>query len=234
VEVTVTISDALDNLNGVIAAFGEAVGIGAIEGVQDVVLPVLKHGETCIKFGDIGNMGEGTESFEALAGFSAVGRSHKLIEFLFEKISLPKIPVKEKHPFYSRFALRLEVLHMRQKEFSAAFEILSLFGQQFLLNTLTNVFKCPCTVANNMETVNNNGSVWEERFGQSSIFLLHICNKVANIRAVRKSSQISVNFLLLESRQNIQYPFFQGISKDALKLAIFGIAPELINGKNFG
>lgn len=44
-EIAIAESCAFYGFDLVVAAFGEAVGIGAVKGVEDVGLPVLQHGQ---------------------------------------------------------------------------------------------------------------------------------------------------------------------------------------------
>ena len=67
-EVAVAVGDALDYFNGIVAAFCETVGVGAIEGVEDVRFPVLQHGKTILEFMNIGSEGKHAESTQALLG----------------------------------------------------------------------------------------------------------------------------------------------------------------------
>ena len=83
-EVTVAVGDALNHLNGIVATLSEPVGVGAIEGVEDVWLPVLQHGETILELGDIGGEGKHTESAQAFLCLQRILGCHEFIELLFE------------------------------------------------------------------------------------------------------------------------------------------------------
>ena len=50
--IAIAVSNALDDLNGIVDALGKAVGVGRIESVEDVGSPVLQHGKAGIEFRD--------------------------------------------------------------------------------------------------------------------------------------------------------------------------------------
>ena len=83
-EVAVAVGDALDHLNGIVAAFRKTIGVGAIEGVEDVWFPVLQHGKTILKFRNISGEGKHTESAQAFLGLHRILGRHERIELFFE------------------------------------------------------------------------------------------------------------------------------------------------------
>jgi hypothetical protein len=47
---------------------------------------------------------------------------------------------------------------------ATAFEVFTLFGQELLLNTFSDILKSPCTVTDDMKTVNDNGALGNRFF----------------------------------------------------------------------
>ena len=94
------------------------------------------------------------------------------------------------------------------------------------------VFNSPCTVANNVETVNYNPCIWKQVFCKRNVLLSHVGNKVRYLLPVGECFKVLVYIAFLVGGKNIKDAFFRRRSQDALKFAILGIASEFIDGKH--
>ena len=186
VEGTVAEGDALNHLDGVVAALGETVGIRTVEGIENVGLPIAQHGEAGVELGNLSGEGKGAKDTETLLCRYGIPGRHELVELLLQQVGLTQITIKHKHTLHSRLAFLREPTHAAEQQLAALFEIASLLRQEPFLYALAYVLQRPCTVANDMEPVDHNCCIWEQGLGQRYVLLLHIRYEILHILSVRE------------------------------------------------
>ena len=87
-EVADTITNTLENLSFVVAAFGKAVGIGDIKSIKNVLAPVVNGSGALVEFRKMGVFGTADPTDEQFFSNLGVGRVHKEKEVVFQAICL--------------------------------------------------------------------------------------------------------------------------------------------------
>ena len=90
-ETAIAESDAFEHFDLVVDPFGEAVGVGAVESVENVGLPVFQHRQAGGILWQIGNERMCAKGAKAFLRLQGAGRIHEVVEYFFEQIRFSQI-----------------------------------------------------------------------------------------------------------------------------------------------
>ena len=121
---------------------------------------------------------------------------------------------------------------MAQEDAAAPFEISPFRRQHVFLDSLPHIFKSPCHIADDMETVDDDRSFREEGTCNIKINTAHIHDEISDIPAVRKALDIIDQGRLRAVREDIQDLMVFWIREDCLEFGAAGIPGELIDGED--
>jgi hypothetical protein len=229
IKAAVSISDALHNFDGVVDAFGKAVGIRAVKSIKNIRLPVFEHCQAGIKFRDVGSKSIHTKLAQTKFGFNRISRSHETVEGFFEQIGLAQIPGEQEHMLHGLLIVVGKILHMGKEQSAASLKVFALFGEQGFLDPFSHVFKSPCRVTNNVKSVYNDCGVSKKCLGDFQVFFIHIHHHIYDAIPVGEGLEVVQNVGGCPVGQDIDNRFVPGRSQNALKFAAAGIAPKFVD-----
>lgn len=136
------------------------------------------------------------------------------------------------HDFQCQLVFFTQMRSMAQEDAAAPFEISPFRWQHVFFDPFSYVFKSPCHIADDMETVDDDRSFREEGRRNIKINTVHIHNKISDIPAVRKALDIIDQGRLRAVREDIQDLMVFWIREDCLEFGAAGIPGELIDGED--
>ena len=136
------------------------------------------------------------------------------------------------HDFQCKLVFFTQMRSMAQEDAAAPFEISPFRRQHVFLDSFPYVFKSPCHIADDMETVDDDRSFREEGTRNIKINTVHIHDEISDIPAVRKALDIIDQGCLGAVREDIQDLMAFRIREDRLELSTAGIPAELIDGED--
>ena len=136
------------------------------------------------------------------------------------------------HDFQCQLVFFTQMRSMAQEDAAAPFEISPFRWQHVFFDPFSYVFKSPCHIADDMETVDDDRSFREEGTCNIKINTVHIHDEISDIPAVRKALDIIDQGRLRAVREDIQDLMVFWIREDCLEFGAAGIPGELIDGED--
>ena len=133
------------------------------------------------------------------------------------------------HDFQCQLVFFTQMRSTAQEDTAAPFEISPFRRQHVFLDSFPYVFKSPCHIADDMETVDDDRSFREEGTCNIKINTVHIHDEISDIPAVRKALDIIDQGRLRAVREDIQDLVVFRVREDRLELSTAGIPAELID-----
>ena len=223
-----------ERLDGVVTAFGEAVGKANLEGIEYGNPPVAQHSSAIHELRKPEPVAGFEPKIEPAVGFSSVWNGHEVIEGFLQRVALQKPFEEAEHHVKGGLVLISQLVAVCKQQSTGALEVAALISRQLLLHALANVVHGLCAEAHNVEAVDDDLRVGKEGSGHIPEAAVHVQDDVLYLMPVGEGTQIILYSFYSPLGQNIQNAVVQRICDDALKPFSTQIALELVEGDGLG
>ena len=231
-EVTDTEGDSLQHLDFVVAAFGEAIRPGGIQGVQDLLEPVVTRLRTSFKLRQLHGFHRPEPLDQLLLAYAGGTGVHDLQKRILHTVGIRQPGGDLKHQCQPRPILVSQFLRGLIQKPSGTLEILAEVVGQLLLLVDSDPFHAPHGLSGDMIAVCNDSSFREAYLCDFPEMGIHVRNKILNIFSVMMLLEILDQVGFVTIRQNIENLPFLWISQDGLIFLTSCVTLELVDGQH--
>ena len=232
-EVADAITGTLENLRLVVAAFGIAVGIGDVKGIEYVFAPVMNGSGTFKKLRKMCTFSANDPVTEQFFGKLGVRRVHKKEKVVFQIICLFQSSRQaEDNPKFLPFFIRELLRRLVEQRFRVLAEPSPLTRQVFL-HFLPYSLQRPDYLPGNMVAVDRDGGLGKTNLRNLPEMRIHIHDEILDLFPVFELTEIADQIRFLAVWKDIHDLSVPWVGQDRLVFLSVGIPFEFINGENF-
>lgn len=232
-EVADAITGTLENLRLVVAAFGIAVGIGDVKGIEYVFAPVMNGSGTFKKLRKMCTFSSNDPVTEQFFGKLGVRRVHKKEKVVFQIICLFQSSRQaEDNPKFLPFFIRELLRRLVEQRFRVLAEPSPLTRQVFL-HFLPYSLQRPDYLPGNMVAVDHDGGLGETNLRNLPEMRIHIHDEILDIFPVFELTEIADQIRFLAVWKDVNDLPVLRVGQDRLVFLSIGISFEFIYGENF-